>query len=293
VLPLVFERLPQNPIISAGQHPAVGDNVNGPSLIRVPDWVPRPLGRYYLYFAHHTGKSIRLAVADQIAGPWRIHDAGALSLEQSGFDLHIASPDAVVLDECSEIRLYFHGCFNAGRKRQFTRVAVSRDGLDFHVRPEILGPPYWRVFRYRDFWYALAMPGRIFRSKDGLSNFESGPDLLDFNTRHSAVMLSGSELLVFYSKWGSCPERIQMRSVGLDEDWRSWTASLESEVLRPEQEWEGVRRPLQPSRKGAAARPEHQLRDPCLYREGTDVFLLYACAGESGIGIAHAREAGK
>jgi hypothetical protein len=34
------------------------------------------------------------------------------------------------------------------------------------------------------------------------------------------------------------------------------------------------------------------LRDPCLYREGTELFLLYACAGERGIGIARAREAG-
>jgi hypothetical protein len=290
MLNYIFERLPQNPIIRAGQHPAVGDNVNGPSLIRVPEWVSHPLGRYYLYFSHHTGDSIRLAVADDIAGPWRIHDAGALGLEQSGFDLHIASPDVVVLDEGREIRLYFHGCFNPGRRRQFTRVAVSHNGLDFQVRPEILGPPYWRAFRYRDFWYALAMPGRLFRSKDGLSNFESGPDLLDFNTRHSAVMLNGDELLVFYSKWGNRPERIQMRSIALGGDWRAWSASLETEVLRPEHAWEGSLCPPHPSRKGAANQPEHQLRDPCLYREGAEVFLLYACAGESGIGIARARE---
>jgi hypothetical protein len=286
----LFERLPLNPIIRAGEHPAVGDNVNGPSLIRVPEWVPDPLGRYYLYFSHHTGSSIRLAVADDIAGPWRIHEPGALALEQSGFDHHIASPDAVVLEERGEIRLYFHGCFGPGRRRQFTRVAVSPNGLDFRVRPEILGPPYWRAFRYRDFWYALAMPGRLFRSRDGLSNFESGPDVLDFNTRHSAVLLSGDELQVFYSKWGSCPERIQMRSVSLRENWHSWSAGLESDVLRPEHEWEGLLRPLLPSRKGSASQPEHQLRDPCLYREGAEVFLLYACAGESGIGIARARD---
>jgi hypothetical protein len=289
----VFERLLHNPIIRAGQHPAIGDSVNGPSLIKMPAWVPNPLGRYYLYFSHHTGTSIRLAVADDIAGPWRVHDAGALSLEQSGFDQHIASPDAIVLDECREIRLYFHGCFNPGRRRQFTRVAVSSNGLDFHVLPEILGTPYWRVFRYEDHWYALAMPGRVLRSKDGLSNFELGPDLLDFNTRHSAVILNGNELQVFYSKWGNCPERIQMRSVELDRDWRSWVASLESEVLRPAQEWEGYRCPLRPSRKGATEQPERQLRDPCLYREGNDLYLLYACAGESGIGIARARAASK
>jgi hypothetical protein len=286
----IFERLPQNPIIRAGQHPAVGDNVNGPSLIRVPDWVPDPLGRYYLYFSHHVGASIRLAVADDIAGPWRVHDAGAFALEHSGFDGHIASPDAVVVEERSEIRLYFHGCFNPGRRRQFTRLAISRNGVDFQVRPEILGPPYWRVFRHEGFWYALAMPGRLLRSKDGLSDFELGPDVLAPNTRHSAVLLNGNELLVFYSKWGDCPERIQMRSIALDGDWRSWAAGQESEVLCPGHEWEGSHRPLQPSRKGAVDQPEHQLRDPCLYREGNELFLLYACAGESGIGIARARE---
>jgi hypothetical protein len=291
MLTYLFERLPGNPIILAGQHPAIGDNVNGPSLIRVPEWIPRALGRYYLYFSHHVGASIRLAVADDIRGSWRIHDAGALGLKQSGFDGHIASPDAVVLDECREIRLYFHGCFDPGRDRQFTRVAVSRNGLEFDVRPEILGPPYWRVFRYGDFWYALAMPGRLFRSRDGLTQFEAGPDLLDHNSRHSAVMVNGGELLVFYSKWGDCPERIQMRSIALDGDWRTWKAGAESEVLRPKYAWEGSRRPLQPSRRGAAKQREHQLRDPCLYREGTALFLLYACAGESGIGIACARNA--
>ena len=37
-----------------------GDNINGPSLIRIPDWIPAseradPSAVYYLYFAHHTG----------------------------------------------------------------------------------------------------------------------------------------------------------------------------------------------------------------------------------------------
>ena len=26
-------------------------NINGPSLVRVPEWVENPLGKYYLYFA--------------------------------------------------------------------------------------------------------------------------------------------------------------------------------------------------------------------------------------------------
>ena len=40
------------------------DNINGPTVIRVPPWVKRPLGRYYMYFAHHMGAFIRLAYAD-------------------------------------------------------------------------------------------------------------------------------------------------------------------------------------------------------------------------------------
>ena len=28
-----------------------GENINGPSLIKVPDWIKSPLARYYLYFS--------------------------------------------------------------------------------------------------------------------------------------------------------------------------------------------------------------------------------------------------
>ena len=53
-----------------------GANINGPSLISMPDWVPGRLGAYYLYFAHHMGTYIRLAYSDSLHGPWRIHPGG-------------------------------------------------------------------------------------------------------------------------------------------------------------------------------------------------------------------------
>ena len=65
-------------------------NINGPSVIRVPDWVKRPLGRFYMYFAHHKGSYIRLAVADNLTGPWTVYDPGVLQLSDSGF------PEALV-----------------------------------------------------------------------------------------------------------------------------------------------------------------------------------------------------
>ena len=46
-------RVLDKPIIGPDIHPSIGVNIQGPSLIRVPDWVENPLGKYYLYFADH------------------------------------------------------------------------------------------------------------------------------------------------------------------------------------------------------------------------------------------------
>ena len=53
--PISVERLADRPIISPDLHSSIGTNIQGPSMIRVPDWVESPLGRYYLYFADHKG----------------------------------------------------------------------------------------------------------------------------------------------------------------------------------------------------------------------------------------------
>jgi hypothetical protein len=77
-----LQRFENNPIIHSGMLPSLeGDNINGPSLIKVPTWIKNPLGKYYLYFAHHKGKYIRLAYADQLTGPWKIYEPGTLQLE--------------------------------------------------------------------------------------------------------------------------------------------------------------------------------------------------------------------
>ena len=78
-------RLLDAPIITPDLHPSIGHNIQGPSLIRVPDWVSEPLGSYYLYFADHKGKYIRLAYADNLRGPWKIHPPGTLQLADSHF----------------------------------------------------------------------------------------------------------------------------------------------------------------------------------------------------------------
>ena len=98
-MPVQIQRLADRPIIHQGMDPALGDNINGPSLIRVPPWVTAPLGRYYLYFAHHEGGYIRLAFADDLLGPWRVHPPGALRLSET--PLPQSPPDAPQPDHTS------------------------------------------------------------------------------------------------------------------------------------------------------------------------------------------------
>ena len=56
---------------------AGGDNINGASVIRVPDWIPaneriHPDARYYMYFSNHSGDDIRLAWASSILATWNL-----------------------------------------------------------------------------------------------------------------------------------------------------------------------------------------------------------------------------
>lgn len=282
-------RFASNPIVRPDTDASIGGNINGPSLIRVPDWVEKPLGRYYLYFAHHKGTHIRLAYADRLEGPWKVYAPGVLRLEDSLFQHHIASPDVHIDPERRQIRMYCHGPTPEGQK---TRVAISNDGLHFAIRPEILGDSYFRAFRWDGWWYAMAMPGVFYRSRDGLTGFEKGPTPFagiirsPRMMRHAAVLLEANTLRVFYSCIGDCPERILMSEIALTPDWADWRASPGVEVLRPQTQYEGADLPLETSRSGPAPQPVRQLRDPAIYREGGSVYLLYSVAGEQGIAIA-------
>jgi hypothetical protein len=271
----------------------MGDNINGPSLIRVPDWLPNPLGKYYLYFADHGGTYIRLAVADKLEGPWQIHSPGALDIGETGFNGHIASPDVHVIDETREIRMYYHGNRMPGRQYQTTCLAVSGDGLRFTSGTEPIGDSYWRAFRWKGYWYTLEMPGQFRRSIDGISNFEEGPILFTPNMRHSAVLLRDDLLHVFYSNACDCPERILHATICLTPEWFEWKATPPVTLLEPEMEYEGADCPLEASKRGSARERVRQLRDPCIFEEDDRVYFLYSVAGEKGIAIGELTETGE
>ncbi len=315
------KRLLDAPIITPATHPSIGRNIQGPSLIRVPEWVGERLGKYYLYFADHKGSYIRLAYADDLLGPWKVHPPGSLQIAKSHFPSepppvdpeslerakarraatyggnrlphsivkeftapHIASPDVHVDDANRRIVMYFHGLEGFGR--QASRVALSTDGIDFAARPEIIGRTYLRAFRHAGKTFGIAMPGQVYRSDDGLSDFREGPLLFNPDMRHCALLKRGDTLFVFWTQVGHAPERVLLSLVDLSVPWARWKESEPIEVLRPQRDWEGANEPIAPSIRSVAYGPVNQLRDPAIFEEDGRVYLLYAVAGESGIAIA-------
>lgn len=294
LMAFTVERLPKNPIIYPELDKSIGNNINGPSLIRIPDWVENPLGQYYLYFAHHQGQHIRLAYANDLEGPWSIYRPGVLHVNQTNCRHHVASPDVHIED--GQIKMYFHGvrklkgeALNFRGQRSF--VAVSKDGLNFEANPTELGPFYFRVFKFDGCYYAIAKSiaseggGVLLRSKTGLEPFEAGQTILP-NMRHAAVLCIDNTLFVFYSKGHDKPEHILQTSLQLGSNWKQWQFTEGSSLLKPEFDYEGVELPIQSSSFGAIHKAVHELRDPAIFVEKSEVFLLYSISGESGIAIA-------
>lgn len=318
------ERLVDGPIIYPELDSSIGENIQGPTLLKVPEWVADPLGTYYLYFADHKGSYIRLAYADSLEGPWSIYEEGALSLSDTTFlqtppeltpeqeaqlpemaaslgydpdsqfshDLideattpHIASPSVIIDEENQQIIMYLHGL--KGVADQVTRVATSQDGLHFEqTSTEDLGKPYMRVFTVDGEVFGMAMPGQLYKADSLLSGFTEAQTLLTPNARHHDVLVSGDTLYIFWTQVGDAPEQIYVSTVDISKPWEEWTASEPISLMKPERDWEGADAPIEPSIRSTAYGHVNQLRDPFIYEENGQLYILYSVAGESGIGIA-------
>ncbi len=313
-------RLPQNPLITVNSSPTLGDNVNGPTLVRMPSWVARPMGRYYMYFAHHTGAHIRLAYADAIEGPWKIYEPGVLNVRDTafyrpqpdppnspeGFYTHVASPDIYVDEADHKIVMWFHGWWTAGnmwpltsvaaarawaRDRgygQFTQVAESTDGVHFTVHAPVTKESYLRVFREAGRFYGLARLGILSRATNPLEAFELGPNpfrdtAYAGRVRHVALLRQAGTMHVFFSGIGDAPEHIMASTIELTGDWSTWKASAPIDVLTPETPYECPDLPSVPSEAGEIEGRAKQMRDPAIFQDGRRTWLLYTICGEQGI----------
>ena len=294
---------------------ADGGNVNGPSVIRVPDCLSDPLGRYYMYFADHSGSRIELAYADDVRGPWTIYQPGTLSLDQVraqatkakkplgiGSDTpHIASPDVHVTADC-RLRMYFHAALLDPMIRwgHESGVASSPDGINFTL--DTGGPiadTYLRVFNYGSTWYAIDRQMRLLRSTNGITGWTvakpnifigaAGSPKGTPSPRHGAVLIQGQTMTMFYSRVGDTPERIMYSTVELVGPWTSWKLSTPVELLRPAYPYEGSLLPVTRSDGGDAEDPVHQLRDPAILVDDGQRYLFYSVQGERGIAGAWLR----
>jgi len=211
------------PIIDQAMFAAVGAedegaNINGPSMIRIPDWISPaeradPAAVYYLYFAHHAGDYIRMAWATDVQGPWTLYQTGSqVPLGERGVldngdmtidvglgieieENHLASPDVHIDNENQQIIMYFHSgsstFFNGNEiNSQNTWVSTSDDGLEFldNIRPVRLGSSYFRVFSHGGELYSLDNSGFPRRALDPENPWEfplsgSGIPIESYKTR--------------------------------------------------------------------------------------------------------------
>ena len=311
-------RFAQNPLVMVDSSPTLGANVNGPTVIRVPAWVQKPLGRYYMYFANHRGDFIRLAYADQLTGPWKIHEPGVLHardtafyrpqpdlMTQGGMNTHLASPEIFVDEPNRRIVMWTHGWFTNGERwpatfaeaqawakergyGQYSQVAESPDGLRFVSRPAITKESYLRVFPHGGYYYSISRLGQLSRSKDLLASFDLGGNPFRETAhagrvRHVALVPKGNVLQVLFTAIGDAPERVYLTTIDLTKDWADWRITPPIDVMQPGPDYECGNLPIDKSQVGDVMGRVRQIRDPHVLAEEGRTYLFYAVCGEQGV----------
>jgi hypothetical protein len=312
-------RFATNPLVTVKSSPTLGGNVNGPTVIRVPDWVERPLGRYYMYFANHRDVFIRLAYADAVTGPWTIHEPGVWHVRDSalyrpqpdsarfgGFNTHFASPEIFIDRPNRRIVLWAHGWYTNGEHwptepkaaqqwanekgyGQFTQGAVSSDGLTFTAQPAITKESYIRLFQRAGGLYGMSRLGVLLRAPDALASFEIGPNAFrdtaygSNRIRHVALVPRGDRLLVFFTAIGDAPERLLMSTIDMTKPWTDWKVEALIDVMQPERDYECVNLPIAKSAVGDIFEPARQIRDPHVLEDDGKTYLFYVTCGEQGV----------
>ncbi len=290
-------RYTNTPIVSSTTSNTIGTNITMPSVIKVPAWLPSPMGNYYMYFAGHNGSYIRMAYATTSpVGPWTVYAPGSVKDTQvSPFYSTISSPDVFVQDATHTIRMYFStDHYASGTSEQWSGVASSTNGIGFSLEStQIIAKYYLRVFQWGGQFYGLQKEwflgglAEIGVSSDGVSPFVVFKNFAAAGTiRHMAVLLKGNILMVFFTKIGDAPERIYLSTIDLASGAPStWEFSTPVEVLRPTTIDEGVQYPVVPS-VGGKENNVNELRDPYIFEDNGHTYLYYGIAGETGISVA-------
>ena len=133
----------------------------------------------------------------------------------------------------------------------------------------------------------MAMPGFIYKNTGDIDEYTEIKSLFPNKIRHSGVFLIEDTLYVFYSLVADTPEKIYVSTIELNTNVEDWKETPPIEVIRPSLDWEGSKLPLQHSSRSSINIPVNQLRDPYIFQDNDDLYLLYTVKGESGIGICN------
>ena len=296
-------------------------NINGPSMLRIPDWVPimervDPGAKYYIYFAGHTDSYIKLAWSENIEGPYKIYNPGEgvfhlsnyLRPERLNISHHVASPDVIIDSVNQRFIMYFHAGILTWEKdsinAQKTVVAISKSGLDFNsgLQDVIICPSYARIFNHNGDIYALCKEG-IYKAPDPERPWDQAEKFNRMNQhswhkvsdpflwipkqeRHFALLKENDFMHIMYSRIASSPEHIEYSLLDLRNNSRFWKPTAPKDVLYPEYEWEGISYAIKESEQGPENKAQ-ELRDPYLFMDvDSTLYLLYTGAGEKSLGIA-------
>lgn len=274
----------------------VGEFTNGPTVIKVPNWVEDPLGTHYMYFADHHGLEIRLAFSDSLNGPWTVSPNPVLRLNKTlAIREHIASPDVYIDADSHTIYMTVHGePISTMYDDQVSVLVESQDGEVFAQDPSYAGSiwanfAYARILKIDDTFVRINPRKHQVSRSDSMTGPFSAPVYyslpIDREHRHASVLLDGSTIVIYYTRLRDAPERIYRATIDASQQWGQWALTNEQCVRRPELSWEGAKFPVTLSQTGPA-HSVNQLRDPFIYDDGTNRALFYSYAGESGIAMA-------
>ena len=159
---------------------------------------------------------------------------------------------------------------------QKTFLATSSDGIHFRVSPVALGPAYFRVFHWADYYGAIVRAGIVL----GLVPCERHLNLVQRSFRPMPVASSSCRRRgerrrapsLRPSDWGSTGAHLDVGD-SLDTGLASMAGVLPVDVLIPERDYEGAQLPLEVSAPDEAPGRVRQLRDPGIFSENQRTYL--------------------
>lgn len=132
-----------------------GSDLIFPSIIEATKHFKSALAKYYLYTSPHAGADVRLYLANDVTGPWRLH--GTIVDANISRAPHVSSPHAVWNAEAQSLFLYVHApnaqtiyCHSKdGVHFEYGDICVTREMISEVIPFRSRSASYARVHRHR------------------------------------------------------------------------------------------------------------------------------------------------